>query len=60
MQAFTVMAAAQHFLLPSLTFSFATTIVVSCLLAGCRVDASASRPLDSASALSTPRRLLSA
>ena len=44
----------------AITFSFATTIVVSRLLAGCRVNASASRSLDSASALSTPRRLLSA
>ncbi len=32
------------------TFSFATAMVVSRLPAGCRVDASASRPLDSASA----------
>ena len=34
----------------SVTVAFATTTVVSCSLAGCHVDASASCPLDSASA----------
>jgi len=33
----------------AVTFSFATAMVVSCLPAGCHVDASASRPLDSKS-----------
>ena len=41
----------------AITVAFATATVVSCLMAGCCIDASASHPLDSASA---SKRLTSA